>query len=378
MSNLTKIKDSLTKQEVRQNLANALGLNYKNTKDREKIIGYANSVYDAVKRSHLAAQQDEKKIKQDLSTCSVHSICDAMIDAARHGLHIDSRQHAYLIKYGNIAQFQIGYRAYLHKVKERYPDANFSVDIVFKEDELTLKDINGNSEYTLVKANPFNSNYKDLVGVLVCVNYTNESGDKVTKAIPVPKERIDRAKGAAKQDYVWASDYGEKAKAAAIKNAFKTLFSSIAGLNEIIEKDNENYEPENYIDKNTLKEKQQAIMLCDNLNDLERVYTDFNAEHGGHVYVDDLYDNCKGQLLNGRLPGFEYMSIGLALDGYELIKKEIEETKNISLWLDKNRRRVDALSKINADKYKEDGLLPKDIVENLISEKVQNENASDL
>lgn len=197
---------------------------------------------------------------KDLSTKNPHSIVQCMIDAAQFRMMIDGRQHAHLVPYGNAVTLQIGYRGYLAKIKEIYPDADFTVEPIYKGDELKVWHDEDGAHYSLEKNNVFASGEQDFEGVLFAVKYT-DNGRLVSKVVPVPKERIDRARKAAKQDFVWRSDYIEKAKAAAIKNACKNMFASITTLQEMVNYDNDKHHDPNKGQKNTA-----ARSLLDNLN----------------------------------------------------------------------------------------------------------------
>ena len=115
------------------------------------------------------------------------------------GLHIDKRQHAHLVKRGNNVQLEIGYRGYMAKIKEVYPDAEFRVEPIYDGDDLQMWDENGFQNYTLTKKDPFRTGQDGLKGVLVAVSYTD--GKRIVQHVkPVPKERIDRAQKAAQTD----------------------------------------------------------------------------------------------------------------------------------------------------------------------------------
>lgn len=233
MSNaLTVIEQKLTSDATRNKLLAIMGVSSDNERGQQDVYRYASSVLAEVRKS----ASDPKK---DLSICDPDSIVQSMIDAANFGLMIDGRQHAHLVKYGNKASFQIGYRGYLSKIKEHYPDADFTVELIFEGDEVKIWSEDSMQRFTIKKADPFSQTIAKFKGVLFAVSYT-DTGKPIQKVTAVTKERIDRAQRAAKQDFIWKSDYFEKAKAAAIKNACKYMFASIQGLQEMIRYDNEN------------------------------------------------------------------------------------------------------------------------------------------
>lgn len=236
MSNqLAIIEKKLTSEETKGKLLSRLGISIENERGQQEAYRYASSVLAEV-------QKTAGDPKRDLTVCNPDSIVQSMIDAASFGLTIDGRQHAHLVKYGNNATFQIGYRGYLSKIKEHYPDADFTVELIFDGDDVKIWSEDSMQRFTLEKKDAFNQSQDRFKGVLFAVSYT-DNGKPVQKVTAVTEERIERAKRAAKQDFIWKSDYFEKAKAAAIKNACKVMFASIQGLQEMIRYDNEtNYD----------------------------------------------------------------------------------------------------------------------------------------
>jgi recombinational DNA repair protein RecT len=234
MSNqLAVIEKKLTSPDVTNKLALALNLNPQDENAKNQAYKYASSVLAEVAKT----AGDSKK---DLTVCQPDSIVQAMIDAAQYQLAIDGRQLAHLVKYGTRASFMPGYRAYLYKIKQHYPDADFTIECIFEGDDVKIWAEDGTQHFTLKKnSDPFDQSIQKFKGVLFAVNYT-DNGRLVQKVMAVPKERIARARKAAKQDYIWTSDFFEKAKAAAIKNACKVLFTSLQGLQDMAQADNEN------------------------------------------------------------------------------------------------------------------------------------------
>ena len=76
-------------------------------------------------------QNDPKK---DLTQCTSVSIYTAIKKAIDLGLEIDARQHCHLVKYGNNADLQIGFRGFIYAIKREYPDANIIVNLVKEGD----------------------------------------------------------------------------------------------------------------------------------------------------------------------------------------------------------------------------------------------------
>jgi len=254
MTNLPAIQETLRAPATQGKLMLALGYNDpKNPEGKNDARRYCASVLAEIEKT----AGDKNK---DLTQCRPDSVVQCMIDAAQFKIMIDGRQHAHIVKYGNRATLQIGYRAYLAKIKEIYPDADFTIEPIYQGDDLQVWHDENGSNYSLKKKSVFGNSDENLQGVLFAVKYT-ENGRLISKVVPVDKSRIDRARGAAKQDYIWKSDYIEKAKAAAIKNACKHLFASLTLVEKLVTYDNaENYD----IEKPAVSEKQESVL--DNLN----------------------------------------------------------------------------------------------------------------
>lgn len=253
---LAVIEQTIKAPATMNRLAMALGYSATDNAGKEKARSYAASALAEIEKS----RGDSKK---DLTGCNPMSIAQTMIDAASFKIKIDGRQHAHLVKYGNNVTLQIGYRGYLAKIKEHYPDADFVVEPIYEGDELHIWHENDAQHYTLKKQSVFNDGPDKFKGVLFAVTYT-DGGRLVRKVNAVPKSRIERAKKAAKQDFIWGTDYIEKAKAAAIKASCKIHFASLSGLSDVITYDNTyNYNPEKDVPE---KEPSTGPSIIDNLN----------------------------------------------------------------------------------------------------------------
>jgi recombinational DNA repair protein RecT len=251
-NNLQVISDTLRSPQTLRRVALAIG---ETDSEQTQAKRYAASVLAELEKMAL----DSKK--SQILNCSPQSIAQTMIDAAKFRLMIDGRQHAHIVQYGSNATLQLGYRAYLFKVKEAYPDADITVRPIYHGEIVHIKDDNGFQTYTVEsEVDPFDTKEEMLKGVLVAVTYT-DGGRQVSKAMPILKSRIDRAKNAAKQDFIWKSDYIEKAKAAAIKAAFKIMFTQIQAMQEMIDFDNKAHFD---VDRPRIEDKSGSII--DNLN----------------------------------------------------------------------------------------------------------------
>ena len=231
LSNYELIIHSLRSEQTIGRLVLALGLD--GSKDSlNEARQYASSVLMEIERN----VGDSNK---DLSNCTPNSIVQSMIDAARMRIFIDNRQHAYLIKYGNKATLQIGYRGYVHKIKEHFENADFHYGAIYEGDDLFVNTENGYDHYEVKKSDPFQDNEENLKGVYVAISFT-VGGEKRQKLTVLSKNEIRKIRGKAKQDFIWKEWFIEKAYAAAIKRACKIHFASIKELKDLGDYDNEN------------------------------------------------------------------------------------------------------------------------------------------
>lgn len=235
-----------------------LALGYDNPKDpaaSNDAKRYAASVLAELEKMSL----DSKK--KDILLCSPQSIAQVMIDAAKFRLMIDGRQLAHIVKFGDTATLQIGYRGYIAKVAEHYEDADINVFPVYEGDKVHISGSDGYDQYTHERGNTFNDGETGFQGVIAVLYY--RKGEKAfQKIITMSKTEIGKVRKAAKQDFIWSSWFIEKAKAAAVKRICKLQFASISILQEMIDYDNRHN-----FDQNKLAAPDiQAGSIIDNLN----------------------------------------------------------------------------------------------------------------
>ena len=259
MSNQLEVIDNALKSKaIIGRLTMALGYNADDEAGKKEAFKYAASVLAEVEKT----AGDDKK---DLTVCVPHSIAQTMIDAARFRVMIDARQHAHIVKYGKNATLQIGYRGYIAKLKEHY------------------------QSYKMEKASPFGDNPEKMVGVFCCIAYTN--GDrKIQKITTMSKNEIGKVRKAAKQDFIWAQWFLEKAKVAVIKRACKVHFAAITGLQELIRYDNEhNFQ----IEKPEQEVKPGGII--DNLNKTILAEADVIDQEPSPTTSANICASCNGK-----------------------------------------------------------------------------------
>ena len=224
------ISHALQSKQTTNRICNALGIDPNDDKAIAEAMPYASSVKMEIERNFGDGSKD-------MSTCQPESIVQCVVDAARYKLMIDGRQHAYLIKYGNKATLQIGYRGFLHKIKAHFPDACIHYKQIMEGDTFEISSEDGYDTYKHQIADALNDEYEKVKGVYVAISY--KVGDKNMQAVTVmSKKMIDRVKSSANTSTIWNKWYIEKAIAACIKRACKVHFASIKELHEVINYDN--------------------------------------------------------------------------------------------------------------------------------------------
>lgn len=205
----------------------------------EFITGDSNKYINSVLLEITKSKMDPKK---DLSVCTPLSILTAVKQAVDLGLEIDSRQHCHLIKYGNNAQLQVGYRGFIYAIKRAYPDANIVVNLVKEGDVFSIKKDGDIEEYTHTYKDPFAGQDK-IVGGYCYISFTL-GNRKISKVEAVSKEEINKIKGSAKQDFIWKAWFEEKAKVAIIRRGCKVIFAGLNNelIDNLVNKDNEDYD----------------------------------------------------------------------------------------------------------------------------------------
>lgn len=222
----------------------------------KNILGAETEQYALRVIAEIAKTQGTDK---DLTQCTADSITNAIIKACDLKLSIDSRQHCHLVKYGNKAELQIGYRGFVYSIKRHYQDANIDVALVYEGDDFKLVKEGDTTTYSLTKNNPF-ANKDKIIGGFCYISYTL-NGRLVSFCETMSIEEIKKIKGCAKSSAIWDKWFEEKAKVALIKRACKIHFSGITEIEQITEYDNQEFD----------LEKQNEIVVTDSL---EQITTD--------------------------------------------------------------------------------------------------------
>lgn len=201
---------------------------------------YVISVLNEIKKT----ANDDKK---SLVNCTPDSIISAIKQACDLQLEIDGRQHCHLVKYGNNATLQVGYRGFIYAIKRAYPDANIDCKLVYKGDVFTIRSEGDATTFSLEVKDAFNRSQADIVGGYCHICYT--VGNRlVSFCETMSLSDINKIKGKAKQDFIWKEWFEEKAKVAIIRRACKIHFSGIQQIEQITEFDNQDYDLEKVVE----------------------------------------------------------------------------------------------------------------------------------
>lgn len=180
---------------------------------------------------------------KDLQKCKKSQILQSVVDCLNLGLTIDKREHAYLVPrpyykkgmakikaniLGYSATLQIGWRGYIYKVSEKYPD--FNVDIigfVRKEDEFSTEVVNGIRNLNHKPKNIFDNSISNILGMYCTTSYTKINRIcEQTNFMSI--EKINQTKEmSTMKDYIWKTWPFEMMKKTIIRNSCKINFAGI-------------------------------------------------------------------------------------------------------------------------------------------------------
>ncbi len=167
------------------------------------------------------------KRNPQLQECSPSSIIGGMLQAAMLNLDFNpSLGLCYLVPYGKDAQFQLGYRGMITLAHRSKEILEIYAEVVYEDDEFYI-------EYGLNRELKHVPNFKHIgdsskIKYVYAVAKTKDGGtfytvlskpqiEALRKRSPMQKFKMNGA---------WATDYGEMAKAKAIKQLFKYLPSN--------------------------------------------------------------------------------------------------------------------------------------------------------
>lgn len=231
----------------------ALGFRSDDTNGKQKAYSFIASVLAEIEKSTL----DDKK---DLTTCEPMSLVQCAIDAAQMEIAIDARQHGHIVKELGRAVLRVGFRGYVSKITEHYPDADITAELVWEGDVLEIKSEDGFDHYMHERNSPWQGDPAKLVGAYVVMSYT-KGERKFQHVTTMSNDDVKRIRGKAKFDGVWKEWFTEKVKVAAVKRASKITFAGVTGLQQLIRYDNaKNFQPLKALDA------PKAGSIVDNIN----------------------------------------------------------------------------------------------------------------
>lgn len=178
--------------------------------------------------------------KIPLGNLDPQSIREAFKASLDTGIPVDKRQLAYIVKYGNKIEYQIGFKGFIARIKEIYPTANIKAELVYAGDVFTVEKVDGKAKYIHKVANPFAS-IKDMTGVYAFIQYTDK-GKEYSFIETMGKDEVLKIKGKAKTAFVWNEWFGEMAKKAVIRRLCKTLFIGDPKIAIMEDLDNKNFD----------------------------------------------------------------------------------------------------------------------------------------
>jgi recombination protein RecT len=182
-----------------------------------------------LKSALLAVARDNK-----LQECTPLSLFTAVVNAAELGLDFTpAKGQAYLVKYGDKAQFMPGYRGFIDLAKRTGDVARIEAHLVYENDKF---DLSYGTDSKLVHVPELRKERGALIGAYAVANFK----DGENQFEYMSKEQIDsiRKRSKAAQSGPWVTDYEEMARKTVVRRLFKYLPSSSDLLDKAIEADN--------------------------------------------------------------------------------------------------------------------------------------------
>jgi len=174
-----------------------------------------------------------------LLKCDRQSLAAAIIQSAQLGLELGSGLGlAWLIPYGEEAQFQIGYQGLIELARRTGKLLSIYAEVVYADDEFEfVRGLNPDLHHTPLKGRTDEPKPDTIVGAYAVAELPHGSG-VVKQWVWLPKYKIDKVRRASKAPNGpgWTLWYDEMAKKTALKNLCKTLPKS-AELARAIEVD---------------------------------------------------------------------------------------------------------------------------------------------
>jgi recombinational DNA repair protein RecT len=192
--------------------------------------------------SILQKSDRDKKSGVALWDCTPRSIANAIRDSIQHGIPIDGRGLAYLVREKFEARFTPGYKGYINRVCEFNSTADFQVGMVFEGEEFSVSRENGVDSYHHNVNTPFPQgvDYKArLIGAYCYLSYT-KGGRYYAKLERISTEDINKIRSKARTDSVWNEWLSEQIIKTVVRRSTKIPFASVVASLDAI--DNESYD----------------------------------------------------------------------------------------------------------------------------------------
>ena len=164
-------------------------------------------------------------LSPSLQKCSVESVIKAASISASLDLDIDPRGLAYLVPYGNVANFQIGYMGLMELAYRSGKVKAISAHCVYasEKDSVTITRLNGQFDVE----HPFS--YEPPTGEMIAVYATAEIEGFGPRTVVLRADEVERFRNVGKSanSPAWTDHYEAMAKKTAIRQLAKFLPKSI-------------------------------------------------------------------------------------------------------------------------------------------------------
>lgn len=224
------------KRELLDTLADCAG-----ARDKELVENRARNIIRSILQYVQEDITKQKKMEKQIIFCTPNSIFNCMLEAIRNDLIIDSRQLAYLVRYGKQASLSPSYMGYIFKVRKNHPDLVVRTELVFPDDVFEMIKEGHSATYHHKPANPFATDYGNIVG---CYTYYSfgKGEDMQSDIGRLGVDDIKKIRGKAKIADVWNEWTDQQIKKSCVRRTFKIPFrSEISDLDML---DNQHYDME--------------------------------------------------------------------------------------------------------------------------------------
>lgn len=220
---------------------------------KDKVVGW---VQDRFKCTESQARDvlrdvvtvvDQAQNPADLLKCDPRTMLMAVGQAHQIGLSIDLRQHAHLVPFWNKdrrcneAKLMIGWRGFVHRLREKLDGFDIHYGIVYEGDTFTIRAEGSRETYThevgqqgMWEDDPFK-----CMGAFCYIEYKVD-GELCSIVSRMPRAELEKVKNVAKQKAIWNQWASEMIIKTVIRRACKRHFSTIT--DDLDQVDNEMYD----------------------------------------------------------------------------------------------------------------------------------------